>query len=326
MRTCRFCGTAMANNAASCPNCGLSQFDSGMQAPQYDAPQQFTAPQQQLDPVQREVQREVMRTYRRVSFAGRIIGLLVLIFFAAFTFFAIRFIPPILKDMEEHDASMQQKKEEFEKHRQEYGTMPAIGTDMPASGSDLPDISSHFDPIAPEDYFEVTDTLTYQNSFGGTVIIRKVLAKQDAALISTVSFQGADRRSLNNSSDRIVLTEGEPNYFRYILPDGIPEGEEPEFKEHLSIGGGSRTKNAVELISWSQDESGLNLNVRQNAEQLSPEARFKLLFYKEGQLVYDEFGVFAMNTDELKGPGSEASLTVLLVETDFDDIEFYYEP
>ena len=326
MKTCRFCGTAMANNAASCPNCGLSQFDSGMQAPQYDAPQQFTAPQQQLDPVQREVQREVMRTYRRVSFAGRIIGLLVLIFFAAFTFFAIRFIPPILKDMEEHDASMQQKKEEFEKHRQEYGTMPAIGTDMPASGSDLPDISSHFDPIASEDYFEVTDTLTYQNSFGETVLVRKVLAKQDAALISTASLTNGSGQSAGNPTDRIILSEGEYNYFRYIFPEGIPDGAAPEFSEFRSVEPARGANHAVELAEWKLEDHDLKMTVRQTAEPLSRESRFKLLFYKEGSLVGDEYGLFSLNTDALQGSGSEAELDLMLLETDFDDIEFYYEP
>jgi hypothetical protein len=104
-----------------------------MQSP--GTPGQFTAPPQQPNPVERQV----MRTYRQVSIAGRLIGILVLIVFAAFAVFAIKFIPPILKDMKEHDASMQQKKEEFEKRRQENDSLPSfdfgdIG-DVDVSGS-----------------------------------------------------------------------------------------------------------------------------------------------------------------------------------------------
>ena len=311
MKTCRFCATAMADNAATCPNCGLSQYDGGMQSP--GTAGQFTAPPQQPNPVERQV----MRTYRQVSIAGRLIGILVLIVFAAFAVFAIKFIPPILKDMKEHDASMQQKKEEFEKRRQENDSLPSFDF------GDI-DVSGSFQTLDSDAFYEVVDTAEYQDSLGTTYLVRKVLAKQDAPIISTAVF--GDGSETMKASDRIVLTEGEYNYFRYVLPDNIPADAEPVFEDYRAADMGSGAKDAVELLSWKQEDYTLLLNVRQNAEPIGRNSRFKLLFYKEGKLVSEQTGAFLMNTDSLKGTGSQAEISLMTFGTDYDDIAFFYEP
>lgn len=330
MKRCRFCNTVMNDSASSCPGCGLSQYDSSSQYREYTAHE--IPPEQPGQPAQpeeyfRRVQTQQRSTYQRIR-AKRFTAAF---FVAGIAIGAVKFIPVYKRLMAEREARKESIRQSIEDRRSDQQYDP-FGGSMPAVGSDIPDLSKHFQTVAPDEYFEVADIQRYQDSFGGTTVIRKILAKQDGALISNASLPGTEGQSAGKASDRIVLSEGEYNYFRYYFPEGIPEDAEPEFSENRSTANGIGAKAAVELVEWKLEDHELFLTVRQTAEPLSQEAKFKLLFYLDGMLVGDEFGYFSMNTDALTGTGSEAVIPIMVFdmhdgsEYDYDDIEFFYEP
>ena len=65
------------------------------------------------------------------------------------------------------------------------------------------------------EYYDIVETSSFQNSIGTTIVIHKVLAKKDVSVSATLLAYGSDGNVIGKSSDDIVLTAGQNNFFRY---------------------------------------------------------------------------------------------------------------
>ena len=150
-------------------------------------------------------------------------------------------------------------------------------------------------------YYDVVETGSYSNSIGATIIIHKVKAKADVSISSTCLAYASDGSVIGKSSDDIVLTNGEYNFFKYY------------FDRDCDI------SNAT--LDWN-----LYLTLKQTGDNLGTFAKFKLLYYKGSTIVGSEDGYFSTYAENLNGKGSTDVAKIWVFGEDFDKIEYIFEP
>ena len=164
------------------------------------------------------------------------------------------------------------------------------------------------------------------NSIGTKITIVKLLAKKDATVSSAMLLVDAEGNVLGKSTSEVKLTEGQYNYFRYtfdcdttnaditiqgsIRPDSILEGE----------------RNAVEMVKYNKNGNDLFITFRQTSDDLGSFAKFKILFYKNGSIVYDDEGYFSVYAKNLCGADSTDVAKIWTYGIDYDEIEYIFEP
>lgn len=175
-------------------------------------------------------------------------------------------------------------------------------------------------------YYDVEETAQFKNSIGYTILVYKVLAKQNVSVSSTMLAYDASGSVIGKSTDDIVLTEGKYNYFRYSFESDISSAKlEPGFtakKDSYLVG----ERNAVEMVSYNQSGDDLYITLKQTGDKLGSFSKFKLLFYKGDNIVDTEDGYFNIYAQNLNGKGSQDVASIWVYGTDFDRIEYIYEP
>ena len=182
------------------------------------------------------------------------------------------------------------------------------------------------DNFDDNEYFESVDAAGYVNSIGTKIIIAKILAKKNATVSSTMLLVDQEGNVLGKSTSEIKLTEGQYNYFRYtfncdmtgadltlqgsIRPDSVLDGE----------------RNAVEMVKYNKNGNDLFLTLRQTSDDLGAFAKFKILFYKNGKIVYDDEGYFNVYAQNLSGADSTDVAKIWAYGIDYDEIEYIFEP
>lgn len=176
------------------------------------------------------------------------------------------------------------------------------------------------------DCYESVEHATYTNSIGRTVLIDKVLAKEDVSVSSTIILKDAEDNVIGKSEDTIHLVKGEYNYFHFQfdkeLTDDITMDQKTKQASDWSVG----TKDAVELVKYNQEDNHLYLSFKQTKDTIGPFSKFKLLFYKNGEIVYDENGYFSTYAENLDGKDSEDVAALRIYNIDYDNIEYIFEP
>ena len=174
--------------------------------------------------------------------------------------------------------------------------------------------------------YDIVDAAVYRNSIGSTVFVHKLLAKKSATVSCTLLAYAPDGSVIGKSSDEIILTEGKTNYFRYEFSADLSEAtfqtNAQAKKDSFMIG----ERNAVEMTQYNQSGDQLYLTLEQTGDDIGSFAKFKLLFYKDDKIVDTEDGYLSLYAPNLNGKGSSDVASVWVYGTDYDRIEFMYEP
>lgn len=176
------------------------------------------------------------------------------------------------------------------------------------------------------EYYDIIETASFKDSLGCTVLIHKVLAKKDVSVSSTVLAYGADGSILDKSTDDIILTAGQNNFFCYYFYSDISNAdlqENTKFSEDTFLIG---ERNAVEMVKHNQSDNNLYITFKQNVDKLSPFAKFKLLFYKNDKIVKSDYGFFSINAENLVEKDSTDVAEIWVYGVDYDRIEYIFEP
>lgn len=175
-------------------------------------------------------------------------------------------------------------------------------------------------------YYDIVETSTYKNTIGDTIVIHKVLAKKDVMISSSLLVYGADGNVIGKGSDEITLTEGKYNFFRYYFESDITNVKmEANYKaEKDSYLTGER--NAVDMVKYNKSGDDLYITFKQNVDKLDYFAKFKLLLYKGDKIVDTEDGYFSIYAENLSGKGSTDVAKIWVYGSDFDKVEYIFEP
>ena len=176
------------------------------------------------------------------------------------------------------------------------------------------------------DCYESVEHATYTNSIGRTILIDKVLAKEDVAVTSTIILKDAEDNVIGKSEDTIHLVKGEYNYFRFQFDKELTDDTKMEQKTKQASDWSVGTNDAVELVKYNQEDYHLYLTFRQIKDTVGSFSRFKLLFYKNGEIIHDEDGYFSVYAENLDGKDSEDVASLSIFDIDYDDIEYIFEP
>ena len=176
------------------------------------------------------------------------------------------------------------------------------------------------------EYFEIVETESFLNSIGSTIVIHKVLAKKDASVDGTLLAVKADGSVVGKSTDSIILTEGEYNYFRYYFDSDISQASIQASANTRSDSFLAGERNGVEMVQYNQSEDTLYVTFRQTADEIGSFAKFKLLLYQGDKIVGAEDGYFNIYTTNLNGKDSTDVASVFVYGISFDRVEYIYEP
>lgn len=177
------------------------------------------------------------------------------------------------------------------------------------------------------DYYDVVETATFKNSINDTVVIHKVLAKKDVSVTGTLlAFEDDASTVIGKSTDDIILTAGQYNFFRYTFDGDVTDSPiQPSSQvQQDSVMVGER--NAVEMVTYNQNERHLYITFKQNADELGSFAKFKLLFYKDDKIVDTEDGYFTAYANNLNGNGSSDVVKLRDCSEEYDRFEYIFEP
>lgn len=176
------------------------------------------------------------------------------------------------------------------------------------------------------EYFDIVETGGYIDSIGYTHLIHKVLAKKDVSISGTLIAYGNEGNVIEKSTDDIILTAGEYNFFNFSFEEDVSDASfnvtaKPQNDSFLA---GERS--AVELVQYDISGDYLYLTLKQNVDELSMFSQFKILFYKGDQIVDSDIGIFSLYAQNLTGKGSTDVAELWEFGTDYDRIEYFFEP
>lgn len=174
--------------------------------------------------------------------------------------------------------------------------------------------------------YDIIETGAYKDSIGYTHIIHKVSAKKDCTVEGTLIATDAAGNVIGKSTDSIVLTKGQFNFFSYLIEGDLTNATSNySAKEKSEYLVGDR-KNVVELVQYNLSGNNLYLTFRLNGTELKYFSRFKILFYKNDKIVSSKDGYFSTYTDNLTGNGSTDVAEIWAYGINFDRIEYFFEP
>ena len=204
-------------------------------------------------------------------------------------------------------------------------TTSASSTEVSGQTQNEPEDAGTYDSNI---YYDVVETGSYSNSIGATIIIHKVKAKADVSISSTCLAYASDGSVIGKSSDDIVLTNGEYNFFKYyfdrdcVISNATLDWNAQPKKDSFMSG----ERKCVELTNYNQTGDDLYLTLKQTGDNLGTFAKFKLLYYKGSTIVGSEDGYFSTYAENLNGKGSTDVAKIWVFGEDFDKIEYIFEP
>ena len=176
-------------------------------------------------------------------------------------------------------------------------------------------------------YYDVVEKGAFTSKYGTTTLIHKVLAKQDVTINATIIATTQDGNVVGKSSDKIVLTKGKYNYFKYTFNTDVSNAQfemSAQAKKDSIFTTGDR--NAVEMTQYNRSDDYLYVSFKQVSDNLDSFAKFKLLLYKGDQIVGDEDGYFNIYAENLTGNGSTDVASLWVYDKDYDRVEYVFEP
>lgn len=175
-------------------------------------------------------------------------------------------------------------------------------------------------------YYQIVEEAQYTNSIGYTILVKKVLARQNVQVSATLLAYDSNGDVIGKSSDDIILTAGEVNYFSFSFEQNISKAKiETSYKSNGdSWSAGDR--DAVEMVKYNQSGDNLYITFKQVKENLGSFAKYKLLFYKGDKIVGTEWGYYSISVENLSGKDTTDVAEIWVYNKKFDKIEFIFEP
>ena len=199
-------------------------------------------------------------------------------------------------------------------------------TEAETSAPDEPAEEKAENTYEHNEYYDIVETSSFQNSIGTTIVIHKVLAKKNVSVSATLLAYAPDGSVIGKSSDDITLTEGKYNFFRYSFDGDVSSAQIQANAQAKNDSFMTGERNAVEMVQYNMSGDDLYVTFEQTGDELGSFAKFKLLFYKGDQIVDTEDGYFNIYAENLNGKGSTDVASIWVYGTDFDRIEYVYEP
>ena len=199
-------------------------------------------------------------------------------------------------------------------------------TEAETSAPDEPAEEKAENTYEHNEYYDIVETSSFQNSIGTTIVIHKVLAKKNVSVSATLLAYASDGSVIGKSSDDITLTEGKYNFFRYSFDGDVSSAQIQANAQAKNDSFMTGERNAVEMVQYNMSGEDLYVTFEQTGDELGSFAKFKLLFYKGDQIVDTEDGYFNIYAENLNGKGSTDVASIWVYGTDFDRIEYVYEP
>ena len=199
-------------------------------------------------------------------------------------------------------------------------------TEAETSAPDEPAENKAENTYEHNEYYDIVETSSFQNSIGTTIVIHKVLAKKNVSVSATLLAYASDGSVIGKSSDDITLTEGKYNFFRYSFDGDVSSAQIQANAQAKNDSFMTGERNAVEMVQYNMSGDDLYVTFEQTGDELGSFAKFKLLFYKGDRIVDTEDGYFNIYAENLNGKGSTDVASIWVYDTDFDRIEYVYEP
>ena len=199
-------------------------------------------------------------------------------------------------------------------------------TEAETSAPDEPAEEKAENTYEHNEYYDIVETSSFQNSIGTTIVIHKVLAKKNVSVSATLLAYASDGSVIGKSSDDITLTEGKYNFFRYSFDGDVSSAQIQANAQAKNDSFMTGERNAVEMVQYNMSGEDLYVTFEQTGDELGSFAKFKLLFYKGDRIVDTEDGYFNIYAENLNGKGSTDVASIWVYGTDFDRIEYVYEP
>ncbi len=175
-------------------------------------------------------------------------------------------------------------------------------------------------------YYDLVNSATIKNIIGDTIVIDKITAKKNTTVEATIIAYASDGSVVNKSSDEITITAGEDNYFYFYFDSDVSDCTmkvSVQFKSNAFLSG---DRNAVEMERYDRVDDKLYISVKQVKENIGSFSEFKILFYKGDKIIDADYGFFSSSATGLTEIGSTDVIEMWTDETDYDRIEFIYEP
>ncbi|MBO5576973.1 MAG: hypothetical protein J5956_11845 [Ruminococcus sp.] len=187
-------------------------------------------------------------------------------------------------------------------------------------------------PAVEESYehnsnYDVIEKATFKDSIGITHVIHKVKAKKDATISATLMAYDANNNVIGKSEDRIVLTNGQNNFFEYIFEPDISNAKITAQMEADNDSFMDGPRNAVQMVTSNKTGDDLFITFKQVTDELGSTAKFKILYYKGGKIIdAEKNGYFVVYAKNMKGKGSTDVAKVWVYDIAYDKFEVYFEP
>lgn len=201
-------------------------------------------------------------------------------------------------------------------------TTAATTTEAPTEPETEPETEGTYES---NKYYDITETASYVR-YGYTSLIYKVLAKKDVTVDATVIAYADDGSVIGKSTDSITLTEGEANFFRFGFDNDISTAQlqvQVNFKTDSFMAG---ERKAVEMVQYNRSGEDLYITFKQTGNKVGSFAKFKLLFYKDDEIVDTDNGYFDVYAENLNGKDTTDVAKIWVYNADFDRIEYVFEP
>ena len=207
-----------------------------------------------------------------------------------------------------------------------YNSLPIDGLPSDVVATAEPTTEAAQNTYEHNEYYDVVETAVIHKYAWQTTIIHKVLAKKNVSVSSTVIAYAPNGDVVGKSTDSITLTEGEYNYFSYSFDSDISNADLQITSKASSDSFLTKDRSAVEMVKYNKSGNDLYITVKQTKEEIGSFAKYKILYYKNDQIVEADDGYFSISANELDGVGTTAVMSVWAYGIDFDRIEFIYEP
>ena len=175
-------------------------------------------------------------------------------------------------------------------------------------------------------YYDIIDTATYNNSIGDTIVIHKIKAKQNVSVSSTAIAYSEDGSVIGKSSSDVELTEGQNNYFQYYFDGEVDVTNIQATAKASDPSWMNGERNAVEMENYNVSDNNLYITFKQTSNELGSFAKFKILFYSGEQIIGAEDGYFSTYAENLIGKDTTDVAEIWVYGKDFDNIEYIFEP
>ena len=120
--------------------------------------------------------------------------------------------------------------------------------------------------------------------------------------------------------------EGQYNFFRYSFEGDVSTASIQVNANAKSDSFMTEERNVVEMVQYNLSGDDLYFTLQQTSDEIGAFAKFKFLFYKGNRIVDTEEGYFNIYAENLNSKFSTDVVKIWAYGTDFDRIEYIYEP